>query len=197
MIKHADSIYQQSYNIATNNCGDLVNQSLSAGNVQGANFLRRNPAGQPIRRAQHPQRMEDIFIKMTRAGLDIATWTLLSPFACLLQIGLIWRFPGYDFVASWNPALWTVWSGLVGFGSTIIVLAGWIGEYRWKWMIDLLVANLLAVVTVIVLVRIFKAGRRSYFSRCRCHAVRFSPGCNSESGAVCPHTLIDSGRNYG
>jgi uncharacterized protein RhaS with RHS repeats len=36
IIKHADSIYQQSYNIATNNCGDLVNQSLSAGNVQGA-----------------------------------------------------------------------------------------------------------------------------------------------------------------
>jgi hypothetical protein len=100
--------------------------------------------------------MEDIFIKMTRAGLDIATWTLLSLFACLLQIWLIFRFPGYDFVASWNPALWTVWSGLVGFGFTIIVLAGWIGEYRWKWMIDLLVANLLAVFTVIVLVRILR-----------------------------------------
>src|SRR5580698_8686958 len=100
--------------------------------------------------------MEDIFIKMTRSGLDIATWTLLSLFACLLQIWLIFRFPGYDFVASWNPALWTVWSGLVGFGSTFIVLAGWIGEYRWKWMIDLLVANLLAVLTVIVLVRILR-----------------------------------------
>jgi hypothetical protein len=74
---------------------------------------------------QHPQRMEDIFIKMTRSGLDIATWTLLSLFACLLQIWLICRFAGYDFVASWTPALWTVWSGLVGFGSTIIVLAGW------------------------------------------------------------------------
>jgi hypothetical protein len=36
MMEYADRIYNQGYDVRTNNCGDLVNQSLGAGNVPGA-----------------------------------------------------------------------------------------------------------------------------------------------------------------
>jgi len=64
--------------------------------------------------------------------------------------------PGRDFVASWNPVLWLVWSGLVACGSTLIVLAGWVGKYRWGWMIDLVLVTILAVSSVVAITRILR-----------------------------------------
>jgi hypothetical protein len=102
--------------------------------------------------------MGDIFIeiKMTRVGLDAAVCTVLSVYACLLQMWLILRLPGDGFVASWNPLLWIVASGLVAFGSTFIVLTNWAGDRQWAWIIDLIVMNIVAIFSMVVLVRILR-----------------------------------------
>jgi hypothetical protein len=36
IMRYANSNYKTDYNVLTNNCGDLVNQSLNAGNIRGA-----------------------------------------------------------------------------------------------------------------------------------------------------------------
>jgi hypothetical protein len=76
-------------------------------------------------------------------------------------------------------------------------LAGWIGEYRWKWMIDLLVANLLAVLTVIVLVRILRPADDLFSVVVVATLFHLVPAVTVNLALFVLMTLIDSGRNHG
>jgi hypothetical protein len=122
----------------------------------GGQDLRRNATEQPTRRTHPTCKLEDISIKMTKTVLDIVVCILLALFECLLQTWDKLGLPDDDFISSWNHILWVVWSGLVTFVSTLIVLAGRVGEYRWRWMIDLIIVNVLAVYSVVVVVKVLR-----------------------------------------